>query len=59
MTITVRILGREVLTISTDSPAGEPDHDMSRDLSGGTTYSTPMGFTPSFGDQRWEEGLQP
>lgn len=48
MRLTLRILGLDLLDLelSTDAPA-EPDEDedFSRDLSGGTTYSSAMGFT--------------
>jgi hypothetical protein len=55
--LTLRFLGLDLLDIevTTDSPSPEPDP---RDLSGGTTSSTPMGFTPSYGDQRWEPGVE-
>ena len=45
MRLTIRLLGLDLLDVdlSTDSPSPEPD-DTSRDLSGGTTASTPMGF---------------
>ena len=56
MRLTVRVLGLDLfdVEISTDdAESSSPDAD----LSGGTTYSTPIGFTPSPGDQRWEKGV--
>lgn len=41
MQLTIRLLGAEVLHISTDA---EPEDDCSRDLSGGTTSAMPMGL---------------
>lgn len=47
MNVTLRFLGVEVFHFSTDTDADsstpEPDP---RDLSGGTTAATPMGFVP-------------
>lgn len=48
MRLTVRLLGLDLLDLElvTDSPAYEADEDdHSRDLSGGTTYASAMGFT--------------
>ena len=48
MRLTVRILGLDLLDLElvTDSPTYETgEDDCSRDLSGGTTYASPMGFT--------------
>lgn len=48
MRLTIRLLGLDLLDVelNTDSPAYETDEDdCSRDLSGGTTYASPMGFT--------------
>ena len=58
MRLTIRLLGLGLLDveISTD-PAGD-DYDTDRDLSGGSTTSYPIGFTPSPGDQRWEKGVE-
>lgn len=56
MRVTVRVLGLELLSIEAstdDAESPSPDSD----LSGGTTYSTPIGFTPSPGDQRYETGV--
>ena len=53
MRLTVRVLGREVLTIDTD----HDDRQSQPDRGDCTTY--PIGFTPSPGDQRWERGLDP
>lgn len=49
MRLTIRILGAEVLHVST-----EPDHD---DGPGDCT-SFPVGFVASPGDQRWERGAE-
>lgn len=48
MRFALRFLGLELLSIeaSTDET---PEYDTARDLSGGTTASTPVGFTA-----RWE-----
>lgn len=48
MRLVIRLLGLDLLDVelTTDSPVyetGEDDH--SRDLSGGTTYASAMGFT--------------
>lgn len=60
MRITFRLMGLDLfdfeVTTDADSPSPEPDP---RDLSGGTTSATPLGFNPSYGDQRWEQGGQP
>ena len=53
MHLTIRILGAEVLCISTerdqpDGPGGDPGDC--------TTY--PVGFVASPGDQRWESGVE-
>lgn len=48
MRLIVRFLGLDLLDLElvTDSPAYEADEDdCSRDLSGGTTFATPLGFT--------------
>lgn len=48
MRLIVRFLGLDLLDLElvTDSPAYEADEeDRSRDLSGGTTFATGMGFT--------------
>ena len=45
MRLNIRLLGTEVLNVSTDPEAAPVDDDRSRDLSGGTTYASPMGFT--------------
>jgi hypothetical protein len=58
--LSIRLFGLDLLDVevSTDSPSPEPEDDTARDLSGGTAYSTPIGFTPSPGDQRWERGTE-
>lgn len=55
MQLAVHFLGLELfcLTLIADETAPEGD---GVELAGGTTASTPMGFVPSFGDQRWEPG---
>jgi hypothetical protein len=55
--LSIRVLGLDLLDVelSTDDAA---EGDAEADLSGGTTYSTPVGFTPSPGDQRWERGVE-
>lgn len=49
MRLVVRLLGLELLDLElvTDSAAYEAteDDDCARDLSGGTTFATPLGFT--------------
>lgn len=40
-----------------DADGGGAEQDPEADLSGGTTASYPIGFTPSPGDQRWESGV--
>jgi hypothetical protein len=57
--LTLRLFGLEILHIEA-STEPEPDHedDTQRDLSGGTTAATPMGFAPSYPDQRWESGAE-
>jgi len=54
--IALRILGAEVFAIEWGHP---PAEDLSRDLSGGTTGSMPISFTPQHGDQRWQPGGEP
>ena len=53
MRLTIRFLGLELLTFEASTDEAEVDAEC--DLSGGTTGSTPMGFTPSWGDARWEQ----
>lgn len=47
MRLTIRAFGLDLLDIelSTDAPAETDEDDFSRDLSGGTTYASAMGFT--------------
>jgi hypothetical protein len=48
MRLHVRIFGVDLLDVelTTDAPVeSDEDDDCSRDLSGGTTYASPMGFT--------------
>ena len=52
MRLTIRLLGTEVLHISTE--ADDAGNDGSGDV---TTY--PVGFAPSPGDQRWTEHQLP
>lgn len=54
MQLTIHILGVELLSLalSTDDEAAAEGCE----LAGGSTGSTPMGFTPSWGDARWERG---
>lgn len=59
MRLMVRILGLELIDVEVSTDQAEPDDDKARDLSGGSTSSYPVGFTPSHPDPRWEEGLQP
>lgn len=51
--LTIRFLGLELLSVeaSTDEPAEDGG-----ELAGGTLGSMPMGFSASYGDQRWERG---
>jgi hypothetical protein len=54
----IRVIGLDLLSVelTTDSSFPElDDDDRDRDASGGTLSSTPMGFTPSWGDQRREK----
>jgi len=51
--LTVRFLGLDLLDIEVTTDVADEDTD--RDASGGTLSSTPMGFVPSWGDQRWEK----
>lgn len=53
-TLSIHILGLELLciTLTADDAAEEE----ATELAGGTTSSTPMGFVPSWPDQRWELG---
>lgn len=50
MSITIRVLGLELLhiEISTDSDEQGP----------GDCTTTPVGFAPSPGDQRWDRGAE-
>lgn len=34
----------------------EPTEDAAASMDGGTTGSTPVGYTSSYGDQRWQPG---
>ena len=57
MRLTVRVLGLDLLDVeisTDDAESASPNAD----LSGGTTSSYPIGFTPSPGDQRWEKGVE-
>lgn len=53
-TFTICVLGLELLSVSLT--ADEPTEEEAAELAGGTTISTATGFTPSYGDQRWEHG---
>ena len=50
----MRVLGLELLHVEA-STEDEVDEDMD---DSGTTASTPVGFTPQPGDQRWERGAE-
>lgn len=47
MRLIVRLLGLDLLDVElvTSAPCEEAEDDCSRDLSGGTTHASPMGFT--------------
>ena len=56
MRLTIRLLGAEILHISTD-----PDdayNDEGDALNGGTSAAYPIGFAPQPGDQRWDKGSE-
>lgn len=57
MRLTVRVLGLDLLDVELSTDTDQGDDDTARDLSGGTSSSYPIGFTPSPGDQRWERGV--
>lgn len=54
MQLTIRLLGTEILHVSTDTEFTSPDPDTATDC---TTY--PIGFAPDQGDQRWTEHPAP
>jgi hypothetical protein len=56
--LSIRFLGLDFLTIEASTDEDMPAEDVDRDLSGGTTAAMPMGFTPSWGDQAWESGVE-
>lgn len=56
MRLSLWFLGHELFAIDL-SGDDQAEDNPEADLSGGTTYSTPIGFTPSPGDQRWESGV--
>ena len=60
MRLTIRVLGLELINIeaNTNDTEEAAEEDVWRDLSGGTTSSYPIGFTPSWGDQAWEPGVE-
>lgn len=58
MHFTLRLLGAEVFHVSAGRGSGDQPDDPARDLSGGTTVSTPIGFTTQPRDQRWEPPLR-
>lgn len=47
MRLVVRLLGLDLLDVElvTSAPYDAAEDDHSRDLSGGTTYASPLGFT--------------
>lgn len=52
MRLTIRVLGCEVLHLSTDD---EPE--VEHEVGPGDCTSYPVGFMASPGDQRWEKGV--
>lgn len=54
MRLTVWLFGAEVVAV--DIGAGDHDRDHDRDDSPGDCTTTPVGFTPGSGDQRWQPG---
>lgn len=57
MNLTLRLLGVEVLHLSTDPPALEPD-DTARDLSGGTLGHYPAEAGPTDWHMGFTNGLE-
>lgn len=57
MRLVIRLLGTEVFALET-GPEAAADETEGGELAGGTTCSYPVGFTPSYGDQRWEAPLK-
>jgi hypothetical protein len=55
MRLVIRLLGTEVFAVETGPEAAAED---GAELAGGTTSSYPVGFTPAYGDQRWETPLK-
>lgn len=57
MRLTLQLLGLELdVTLGpADAPSPAPD-DQGASLNGGTTASYPVGYAPSYGDQRWQPG---
>lgn len=53
MRLTIVVLGWTFDWTAEPTATDEPE-DTARDLSGGSTGSTPMGFTAQWGDQRWQ-----
>lgn len=51
MRLSVRMLGLEVLTIEASTDDDQPNGP-------GDCTTTPIGFAPSPGDQRWEKGIE-
>ena len=58
MRLTIRLLGLELLSVEASTDEDQCEDDKARDLSGGTIAATPVGFTNSWGDQRWEQGVE-
>ena len=58
MRLTIRLLGLELLSVEASTDEDQAEDDKARDLSGGTVGSMPVGFTNSWGDQRWEQGVE-
>lgn len=54
MRLTIVLLGH-TLDLSLEPTAADEDPSPDASMDGGTTASTPMGFTPPWGDQRWEK----
>ncbi len=54
MQLTIHILGVELLSFALSTDEAEAPEGC--ELAGGATGSMPMGFMPSYGDQRWERG---
>lgn len=56
--LSIRVLGLELLQVEANT-GPDDDGKPGQSLDGGTTGSTPVGYSPPPRDPRWQPGLEP